>query len=97
MCQFPVLFDEQHGKRAQTLFKSVRPHLSRIFDQWKGIQFEKVTLTNRKFLRMFVNTFPADDKYSLLNRDNLTKQLKCNYLRNKRLFLNIFLQFRNVD
>ena len=38
----------------------------------KDIEFEKVTLSNRKILRLFVNTFTADDKYSLLNRDNLT-------------------------
>ena len=29
-----------------------------------------------KILRLFVNTLTADDKYSLLNRDNLTQQIK---------------------
>ena len=30
-------------------------------------------LVSCKILRLFVNTMTADDKYSLLNRDNLTQ------------------------
>ena len=29
-----------------------------------------------KMLRLFVNTLTADDKYSLLNRDNLTQPIQ---------------------
>ena len=44
-----------------------------------------------EFLRLLVNKMAADDKCSLLNRENLPEpiqQLKCNYLTNKKLFLN---------
>ena len=41
---------------------------------------------------MFVNTPTADDKYSLLNRDNLTLLIRRNYLKNERLF-QFFLAF----
>ena len=38
----------------------------------------------------------ADDQYSLLKWDNLTElKFGRNYLKNKKLFLNFFLHFRN--
>ena len=42
-------------------------------------------------LRPLVNILAADDKYPLLDRDNLRYQFTCNYLGNKKLFLNVFL------
>ena len=38
----------------------------------------------------------ADDKYSLLNRDNLTEQGPTRVSQKKKLFLNFFLHFRNL-
>ena len=40
---------------------------------------------------MFVNILTADNKYSVLDRDNLRHPIQCKYLRNKNHFLNMFL------
>ena len=40
---------------------------------------------------MFVNTLTADDKYSLLNRDNLTQPIRTPLSQNNKV-----LHFRNV-
>ena len=36
----------------------------------KAIQVEKVSLSDIQILGLFVNSFTADNKYSVLNRDN---------------------------
>ena len=36
----------------------------------KGVALKKDLLVIHKFLRLFVNTLPADDKHYMLNRDN---------------------------
>ena len=42
----------------------------------KAIELEKVFLTAIKMLGMFINTFAVDDKYFLLNRDNLIEPIQ---------------------
>ena len=45
---------------------------------------------------MFVNTLTGDDKYSLLNRDNLTQPTQIILFRNQKAFsafLSAFLKF----
>ena len=42
---------------------------------------------------MFVNTLTADDKYSLLNRDNLTQQIRTQLSQKQKAFSNFFLAF----
>ena len=54
----------------------------------KDFQFEKVTLSNSKNLRLFVHRSTADDKYSLLNRDNLTQPIQMILSPKKKPFLN---------
>ena len=49
-----------------------------------------------KILRLFVNTMTADDKYSLVNRDNLTQSIRYYYLRNKKNFFSIFLTISKI-
>ena len=44
-------------------------------------------------LKVVVYTLTADDKYSLLNRDNLTQPIQMHYLRDKKIFLNSFQDF----
>ena len=44
----------------------------------------------RKILRLFVNTFTADDKYSVFNRDNLTQPIQMQLSEKKKPFLNFF-------
>ena len=42
---------------------------------------------------MFVNTLTADDKYSLLNRDNLTSQIRMQLSQKQEAFPQFFLAF----
>ena len=42
---------------------------------------------------MFVNTLTADDKYSLLNRDNLTQQIRTQLSQKKKPFYQLLLAF----
>ena len=42
---------------------------------------------------MFVNTLTADDKYSLLNRHNLTQQIRTQLSRKQKAFSEFFLAF----
>ena len=55
------------------------------------IELEKVSLSDMQ-LGMVVNTLTADDKYSLLNRDNLTQLIQMPLLETKT-FSDFFLQF----
>ena len=42
---------------------------------------------------MFVNTLTADDKYSPLNRDNLTQPIRTQLSQKKQTFSEFFLAF----
>ena len=55
------------------------------------MSWSKSLLVICKVLRMFVNILTADNKYSVLDRDNLRHPIQCKYLRNKNHFLNMFL------
>ena len=56
----------------------------------KAIHFQKVPISARQ--NLFVNTVTADDKYSLLKRDNLTQPIQMQ-LSKKTFFLNFCLLF----
>ena len=42
---------------------------------------------------MFVKTLTADDKYSLLNRDNLTQPIRTPLSKKHKAFSQLFFQF----
>ena len=42
---------------------------------------------------MFVNTLTADDKYSPLNRDNLTQPIRTQLSQKQQAFPQFFLEF----
>ena len=42
---------------------------------------------------MFVNTLSADDKYSFLNRDNLTQPIQMQLSRKEKTFSEFFCAF----
>ena len=46
-------------------------------------------------LRLFVNTLTTDDKYSLLNRDNLTQPIQTQLSQKQKANLNIFFSCFN--
>ena len=46
-----------------------------------------------EILALFVSILPADQKYSLCNRENLQQSIKSSYLRNKIRFSEYFALF----
>ena len=50
-------------------------------------------LVTWKFLRLFVNTLTADDKYSLLNRRSLTQHIQVQLSQKQKLFSELFYPF----
>ena len=65
--------DKQYGKRAQRLLKSASQHLSHIQSSLATkLCSKKSRLFTCQILGLLVNTLAADEKYSVLNRGNLT-------------------------
>ena len=70
-------FKKQHGKRDQTLSKSERQHHHNIYwSMWRQMSCKKSLLLTHKIWSLFVNTLNIDDKYSLVNRDNLMQPIQ---------------------
>ena len=66
----------------------------------KTIQLEKVPLSDIQNHTTLFNTLTTDEKYSLLNRNNLLQhlQMQLYYIRHEKIFLKFFfLKFRNLD
>ena len=60
--------------------------------------WKKFFLVICKILRVFVNTLTADDKYSILNRDNLLQDVQMQLSQKRKTFSpSFFLHFRNLD
>ena len=54
---------------------------------------KKSVLGRRKALELFVNTLTADNKYSLLNRDNLTQSIRAQLSQKQKAFYPFSLAF----
>ena len=50
------------------------------------MHWKKLFLVIHKFLRLFVNTLPVDEKHYRLNRDNLAQPIKIQLSQNKKFF-----------
>ena len=46
-----------------------------------------------KILRLFINTLTTDDKYSLLNKDNLTQRIQILLYQEDKTFSQFFCSF----
>ena len=85
--RFRTFFDSQHAKGSETLPKSTQEHFRHIFQSlWQRLSWKMSLLVISEILGVLVNSFTADDKYSLCNSENSCNQFKCNYLRNKKIF-----------
>ena len=87
-------FDKQHGQSAQALLKSVSYHLYHI--HWSlpsQLSWKKSLLLTCQILGLLVNILAADEKYPVLNRDNLTIPIEMQLSRKQKLFLNFLLHF----
>ena len=73
---------------AQTLFKSARQHFYQLYSSlWGELSWKKSLLVICKILGLVLNTVTADDKYSLLSKDNLTQQIQMQLAKKKSLFI----------
>ena len=54
---------------------------------------KKSVLVRHKALEVFVNTLSVDDKYSLLNRDNLAQPIRTPLSQKEKAFSQFFLPF----
>ena len=80
-------FEKKHSKRVRALLKSQPDCLYHIYwSLWRQLIRKKSLLVTCKILRLVVNTFTADEKYSLLNRDNLGQPIHMQ-LSQKQRFL----------
>ena len=91
--RFTGPFDKQHGKRSQGLLKYGWQHLYQIHLSLSSqLSWKKSLLLTCKILVLLVNTLAADEKYPVLNRDNLTIPIQMQLSQKKNLF-SIFSAF----
>ena len=86
-CRFRGCFDKQYGKRAQALWKSASEHPCHI--HWslaRKFYSRKSLLLTCLILRLLVNTLVADEKYPVLNRENLTIPIQMQLSQKRKIF-----------
>ena len=84
---FRVPFDKQHGERAEPLWKSAWHHLYQIHSSLPSqLSWKNSLFFNCKILRLPANTLAADEKYALLNRDNLTIPIQMQLSQKRKTF-----------
>ena len=87
-------FKRQHGKLAKTLLKSERQHIYHIYWSIRRELSGKTSLLEIcRMLGNFVNTLTADDKYFLLNWDNLTRPIQTQLSQKEKTFSQFFSPF----
>ena len=86
--------DKQHDKLAQTLLISWRQHIYHVYWKlWKQFSCKKILLGVCKILGLFVNTLTGNDKYSVLNRDNLTQRIHMQLSQKQKTLCYFFSSF----
>ena len=70
---FRSFFEKKYGKRAQALLKSAsQQHYHIHWSLATNLCWKKFLLLTCHILGLFVNTLTTDEKYLVLNRENLT-------------------------
>ena len=91
---FRGCLDKQYGKRAQALLKSASQHIYHI--HWSLAQklcSKKPLLLKCQILGLLVNTLASDEKYPVLNRDNLTIRIQMQLSQKQKTFSQFFALF----
>ena len=92
--RFRGCFDKQYGKRAQALLKSASQHLYHIHRSLpRKLSWKKSLLLTCQILGLLVNTLAADEKYPVLNRDNLTIPIQMQLSQKQKIFSQFFAAF----
>ena len=87
-------FDKHHVKGIQRLLKSDPQNLRHIYwSMWRQLSSKETLLVICQVLRLLVNTLTADDKYSLLNRDNLMQPIHMQLSLKAKTFSRFFSAF----
>ena len=87
-------FDKQHDKHVQALLKSASEDLYHIHQSLpKKFSWKKSLLLTWKILGLLVNTLAANEKYSVLNRDNLTIPIQMQLSQKQKTFSQFFAAF----
>ena len=96
--RFRGSFDKQHGKHTQALLKSASQHLDRIQlslpSRWI---WKKSLLLTCKILVLLVNTLAGDEKYPVLNRDNLTIPIQMQLSEKEKTFSEFLAAFLKAN
>ena len=88
---FRGCFDKENVKRAQTRFKSASCHLYHIHQSLPSqFSWKKAFLLTCQILGLLVNTLAADEKYPVLNRDNLTIPIQMQLSQKQKTFSQLF-------
>ena len=80
-------FNKQQGKLAQVLFRSLSQHLYHI--HWSlpsQLSWKKSPFSTCQILGLLVNTLAVDEKYPVLNRDNLTIPIQMHLSQKQKTF-----------
>ena len=91
--------DKQHGELSQTLLKSAWQHFYHIYGSIRRkLSWKNFLLVIYKILALLVNTSADEDKYSLINRDNLMQPIQMQLSKEQKTFSELFmLLFLNLD
>ena len=92
--RFRGTLNKQHGKRAQPNLKSASQHIYQIY--WtlsKKFRWKTSQLVICKILGLLVNILAADEKYPVLNRDNLMIPIQIQLSQKQKTFSQFFLAF----
>ena len=91
--RFRGCFDKQYGKRAQALLKSASQHLYHIHRSLpRKLSWKKSLLLTCQILGLLVNTLAADEKYPVLNRNNLTILIQIQLSQKQKDFSELFAE-----
>ena len=71
----------------------MRALLSSLVITVKVIELQKSLLETWKFFSCFLNTLTADDKYSLISRDNFMQTIQIHFSQKQKIFSETFSAF----
>ena len=92
--RFRGAFDKEHGKSAQALSKSPSQTLYQIHSLLPSqFSWKKSPLLTRQILELLVITLATDEKYPVLNRDNLSIHIQMQLSQKQK---NRFLIFCSI-
>ena len=94
---FRTPFGNQRVNGIQAPLKVARNHYYPFLSCNSGkLSWKKTALLWSKILRLFANTFTADDKYSCRNMQNFLQQLQTLLSEKRKTLSGFFLHFWNV-